>query len=198
MKIDFTIDEANIDDDFQRIANDLLNNRIIKVENSLYRITEIEFYYRDEARKHDDSYVHGHEMQKQKGKWYFHGSGIDITFGTSEAFGGILIRAMVNIQSNEYFYGPLVCVQELFRNFPAISNTEINFGLIPAKNGQLFSEKLIRAPRVGLKPENNPEMWNKFYRFLIMPKQKHANKTQIFEAMRSQDFSEDERKNIWG
>jgi hypothetical protein len=198
MEIDFSIDEANIDEGFQRIANDLLNNWVIKVEDALYRITEIEFYYRDEARNHDDSYVHGHKMQKQKGKWYFHGSGIDITFGNEKSFGGILIRAMVNIHSNEYFYGPLVCVQELFRNFPAIFNTEINFGLIPAKNGQLSFEKLIRAPRVGLKPENNLEMWNKFYRFLIMPKQKHADKTKIYEAMKNQDFTEVERNNIWG
>lgn len=198
MEIDFTINEDKIDDDFQRIANDLLNNCVLKAENALYRIAEIEFYYRDDAGKHNDSYIHGHQLQRQKGKWYFHGSGIDITFGDEKSFGGILIRAMVNIQSSEYFYGPLVCVQELFRNFPAIFYAEINFGLTPAKNGQLILEKLIRAPRVGLKPENNPEMWNKFYRFLIMPKQKHANKTQIFEAMKSQDFSEDERKNIWG
>lgn len=196
MEIDFTINDDKIEDNFQRIANDLLNNWVLKVEDALFRIAEIEFYYKSE--NHIDSYIHGHELQRQKGKWYFHGSGIDITFGNEKSFGGILIRAMVNIQSNEYFYGPLVCVQELFRNFPAIFNTGINFGLIPAKNGQLSFEKLIQAPRVGLKPENNLEMWNKYYRFLIMPKQKHADKTKIFEAMKSQGFSDDERKNIWG
>lgn len=196
MEIDFTINEDKIDDNFQRIANDLLNNWVLNVEDALFRIAEIEFYYKGE--NHIDSYIHSHDLQRHKGKWYFHGSGIDITFGNETSFGGILIRAMVNIQSKEYFYGPLVCVQELLRNFPTIFNTKINFGLIPAEKGQLFYEKLIRAPRVGLKPENNPEMWNKFYRFLIMPKQKHAYKTRIFEAMKSQDFSEDERKNIWG
>ena len=198
MEIDFTINEDKIDEDFQRIANDLLNNWILKVEDALYRITEIEFYYRDEARKHDDSYIHGHQLQRQKGKWYFHGSGIDITFGNEKSFGGILIRAMVNIQSNEYFNGPLVCVQELFRNFPAIFNTEINFGLIPAKNDQLNSEKLIRASRVRLNPDKNPEMWNKYYRFLIMPKEKHADKTGIAEAMKKQGIDEAEIKKIWG
>jgi len=198
MKIDFTINEDKIDDDFQRIAHELLNNWVLKVEDAFYRLTEIEFYY--SGNIHKDPYIHGNDLQKQKGKWYFHGSGIDITFGDGNAYGGILIRAIYKINRGEeiYCYGPLNCVQELLRNFPIIFNAEINFGLIPAKKGELNYEKLIRAPRVGLKPEKNIEMRNKFYRFLIMPKQKHADKTLIFEAMKSQDFSEEERKNIWG
>ena len=198
MEIDFRIREDNIDEDFQRIANDLLNNWILKVEKALYRIAEIEFYYKDNSKNHDDSYIHGHLLQRQTGKWYFHGSGIDITFGNNAAFGGILIRALTNIQSNEYIYGPLVCVQELFKNFPTVFNSEINFGLIPAKENQIVKEKLIRAPRVGLNPQKDPEMWDKLYRFLVMPKQKHADKTRIYDAMKAQGFSEIECNNIWG
>jgi hypothetical protein len=195
MEIDFRIREDNIDEDFQRIANDLLNNWILKVENALYRIAEIEFYY--SGNSHRDPYIHGNKLQKQTGKWYFHGSGIDITFGNDAAFGGILIRALANIQSNEYIYGPLVCVQELFKNFPTVFNSEINFGLIPAKENQIVKEKLIRAPRVGLNPQKDPEMWDKLYRFLVMPKQKHADKTRIYDAMKAQGFSEIECNNIW-
>ena len=198
MDIDLTISENTIKDDFARIANELLNKWILKVGGSQYRIAEIEFYYKDDNQEHDDSYIHGHAQQRQKGKWYFHGAGIDITFGNGKAFGGILIRAMVNIDTNEYFYGPLVCIQELFRNFSTIFNTEINFGLVPSKNNQVIEEKIIRAPRVGLNPTKNPEMWNELYRFLIIPKLKHADKTKIFDAMKLQGFSEEECKNIWG
>lgn len=198
MEIDFTIREDKIDEDFQRIANDLLNEWVLKVEDSLYRITEIEFYYKDDCKEHDDSYIHGHLLQRQIGKWYFHGSGIDITFGNDGAYGGILIRAISNIQSKEYIYGPLVCVQELFKNFPTIFNREINFGLIPAEENLFEKEKLIRAPRVGLNPQKDPEMCGRFYRFLVMPKQKHSDKTRIFAAMETQSFSEIERNNIWG
>ena len=198
MDIDFTVSESSIENDFVRIANELLNNWVLKVGDSLYRFAEIEFYYKDDLQKHDDSYIHGHSLQKEKGKWYFHGSGIDVTFGNDKAFGGILIRAMIKIESNDYFYDPLVCVQELFRNFPSIFNTEIKFGLVSSKNNQVVEEKIIRAPRVGLNPSKNPEMYNKQYRFLIMPKLKHADKTRIFEAMESQGFTIEERKNIWG
>lgn len=198
MEINFTINEDKIEDDFQRIANDLLNNWVLKVEDALYRITEIEFYYKGET--HDDSYIHGHKLQQQKGKWYFHGSGIDVTFGDGNAYGGILIRAICKINKGEemYCYGPLNCVQELFGNFPTIFNTEINFGFIQVNEDQIVKEKVIRAPRVGLNSTKNPEMWNKYYRFLVMPKQKHADKTGIIEAMKSQDFTEAERNNIWG
>ncbi len=198
MEIDFTINDDKIDDDFQRIANDLLNNWVLKVENALYRITEIEFYYKDKGEKHNDTYIHGHELQRQKGKWYFHGSGIDITFGDDKAHGGILIRAIYSINDKKYCYGPLNCILEIFSNLSNIYKPKMSFCLIPSTEELFEKEKPIRAQRVGLNPDKNPEMWNKYYRFLVMPKEKHADKTKIFEAMKSQGFSEDERKNIWG
>jgi 3-methyladenine DNA glycosylase Mpg len=198
MEIDFTIHEDAIDTDFQRIANDLLNNWVLKVENVLYRITEIEFYYKDEDKKHDDSYIHGHVLQKQEGKWYFHGSGIDITFGSEGAYGGILIRAIYNIKDKEYCYGPLNCILEIFSNLSSIYDPEMSFCLIRASEKQIEFEKPICAPRVGLNPEKDPVMYNKYYRFLVMPKQKHADKTGIVEAMKNQKINESEIKNIWG
>jgi hypothetical protein len=198
MEIDFTITEGKIEDDFQRIANDLLNNWVLKVEDALYRITEIEFYYKDKGKKHDDTYIHGHELQKQKGKWYFHGSGIDLTFGDGEAYGGILIRAIYRINDKKFCYGPLRCILEIFSNLSSIYKPEMSFCLIPATEGLFEIENPIRAQRVGLNSENDPVMWNKYYRFLVMPKQKHADKTGIEVAMKNQNYSEAEIKKIWG
>jgi hypothetical protein len=199
MEIDFTINHDKIDADFQRIANDLLNNWVLKIENALYRITEIEFYYKN-GEFHNDTYIHGHDLQKQKGKWYFHGSGIDITFGNDNAHGGILIRAIcqVNEGKEKYCYGPLNCILEIFSNLSSIYKSEMSFCLIPANDDLFEKEKPIRAQRVGLNPQNNQEMWNKYYRFLVMPKQKHADKTGIVEAMKNQNYNEAEIKNIWG
>ena len=196
MEIDFTITEGKIEADFKRIANDLLNNWVLKVEDALYRITEIEFYYK--GKQHNDSYIHGHELQKQKGKWYFHGSGIDLTFGNSEAYGGILIRAIYRINDNKYCYGPLNCILEIFSNLSSIYKPEMSFCLIPATEGLFENEKPIQALRVGLSPEKDPVMCNKYYRFLVMPQQKHADKTGIAEAMKNQKYSETEIINIWG
>ena len=199
MEIDFTINKDKIEEDFHRIANDLLNYWVLKVEDSLYRITEIEFYYNC-GKLHNDTYIHGHELQKQKGKWYFHGSGIDLTFGNDDAFGGILIRAIckINDEGKRYCYGPLNCILEIFGNLSSIYKSEMSFCLIPAQEEQFKIEKPICAPRVGLNPEKNPIMWNKNYRFLVMPKQKHADKSRILEAMKSQGLSEVEQNSIWG
>ena len=199
MEIDFTINVNAIDNDFKRIANDLLNKWVLKVEDALYRITELEFYYTN-GKSHNDSYIHGHDLQKQKGKWYFHGSGIDLTFGNGETSGGILIRAIckINDTQEKYCYGPLNCILEIFSNLTSIYKPEMSFCLIPAIEGMFKIENPICAPRVGLNPLNDPEMCAKNYRFLVMPKQKHADKSGIVEAMKNQKYTEAEINNIWG
>ena len=58
--------------------------------------------------------------------WFFHMSGVDITFGTNDKdgnqqlmYGGILIRSIVKTQGDssplpKYICGPMKCVDELF------------------------------------------------------------------------------------
>lgn len=197
MTIDFSIDESNIDNDFNRIANELMNHWILKVDSKEYRITEIEFYLKSDI--HNDNYSHGHDLQKEKEKWYFHGSGVDITFGSNNFYGGILIRAIYDLAGKKYIYGPLNSITEIFSNIKSVYASDISFGLIYDKNERLEFEKPISAPRVGLNPLNNSGMYDKFYRFLIMPGQKHAEKTKIEEGMKQQKiYSENEIKKIWG
>ncbi len=196
MAINLNIESEDIDTEFRRIATDLMNNWILCVENSFYRITEIEFYYKSES--HDDKYTHGHETQKLYGRWYFHGSGIDLTFGTPNSYGGILIRAIYEIKTKKYIYGPLNTVAELFRNLPDIYHSSFSFGLIEDFDKLIAFEKPISAPRIGLNSQVDSIMYNKFYRFLIMPKQKHADKTRIVEAMKTQNYDISEIYNVWG
>lgn len=199
MELDLTIHEDKIDDSFARIANDLMNNWLLKIESKIYRITEIEFYYKSEF--HNDAYTHGHEFQKVKEKWYFHGSGIDITFGTNETSGGILIRAIYNIKDDNYIYGPLNCATEIFNAVGNIYEKGITFGLIASweNNSEIEIEIPIAAPRVGLNPQKDKVYSERFYRFLIMPKRKHAEKTRIAEAMRqNKKYSEVMINSIWG
>jgi hypothetical protein len=196
MEINLNIESKEIEKDFQRIATDLMNSWVLKVENSQYRICEIEFYF--QSKEHKDTYTHGHELQKKKGRWYFHGSGIDLTFGSSDIFGGILIRAIYDLDKERYIYGPLNTITELFGNLSTAYLKQFAFGLVYDSEKIMKTEKLIAAPRVGLNPNKIPEMYEKLYRFLIMPKKKHAEKTRIEHAMKIQDFSEEEIKNIWG
>lgn len=82
---------------FRRIAQVLMNDYKLQVNDNAFRITECEFYFHDN-RDHSDVYTHLHERQKNSfGEWYFHGSGLDITLAQEGGQGGILIRSMVEV-----------------------------------------------------------------------------------------------------
>jgi hypothetical protein len=103
------------------------------------------------------------------------------------------------LDKEKYYYGPLVLLQELFRNFPGVHDTKLIFGLIPDTENRIEQEKPIAAPRVGLNPKHNEVMYEKNYRFLVMAKKKHAEKTRIYEAMKkSGKYTKKELDNIWG
>lgn len=194
MLLNLTINSLDLNDDFRRIADDLMNKWILKIHESRYRICEIEFYFKSET--HQDNFTHGHLQQMKSGCWYFHGSGVDITFGSANSYGGILIRAILNLDNNKYTYGPLKIITELFSNLQSVYNDSYSFGLIPATEDIKY-EKPIAATRVGLNKASNPEMHDKFYRFLIMPKEQHAEKTNIESAMQKQNYDDLEIKSIW-
>ena len=195
--LNLDIDDKNIEGSFKRIAFDLMNRWILDVESKSYRIAEIEFYYKSET--HNDPYAHAHALQKTKGRWYFHGSGFDITCGQKGYYGGILIRAICDIEDDKnYIYGPLSCITEIFSNVKGVYEAKISFGLKPVKEGELIIEKPIAAPRIGLNPTKDTGKYEAFYRYLIMPKKKHAEKSRIAEAMVQQKYTDDEIKNIWG
>ena len=192
--INLKTEHSDINEDFKRIATELMNEWVLKIQNATYRITELEFYIR--SSDHPDNYTHGHELQKKSGSWYFHGSGIDITFGSDNSYGGILIRALQRMEKpGNFTYGPINVVTELFSNLQDVYNSSLSFGLIEARN--LPFEKPLAAPRVGLTKEKNPEMYDKYYRFLILPREKHGEKEKIAEAMKLQGYSETEIKSIW-
>lgn len=196
MKINLKITPKKEKEDFSRIADELMNNYILTVCNAEYRIAEIEFYLH--SNSHPDHYVHKHELQKKYAAWFFHGSGMDITFGNGKDYGGILIRAIYNINNDEYIYGPLNTVRELFINFTNIYKSPIAFGLIHADQGKLDYKKPIAAPRVNLNPATDKDYYKALYRFLILPKKKHADKGKIYKSMLEQKYSKEEANNIWG
>ncbi len=102
--------------DFDRIAKVLLNQTELVTKENFYRIREIEFYYY--SAKHTDFYCHRNDRQLKNNRLYFHRfkdpekyvrlkqKGIDITMGNGKTiYGGVLIRAIENIKTNEIFTG---------------------------------------------------------------------------------------------
>src|SRR5271155_2214746 len=97
-------------DDFDEIADLLLNKTLLSTKDNTYRICEIEFYLYDD--EHKDEYTHKNDDQSKYGKFYFHKykngtyksgtyKGMDITLGQEDTYCGILIRSVYNIENKK-------------------------------------------------------------------------------------------------
>lgn len=124
----------HINSKFEEVAKELMNGWCIKRGGSLYEIVEIEFYLYN--NNHPDCITYPRNMSQ--GRWFFHKSGVDITFESDEnCYGGILIRGIKSQGDGRYILGPFKCVEELwpdadaFRvdpaDYPQLIKCETNF-----------------------------------------------------------------------
>ena len=112
---------------FDEITNELMNHNALCIGNNQYRIVECEIYYNNKTEKHSDPFIHRKQEQLKSGTIYFHGFGVDLTFGDTEKniHGGILIRSVRNIEGeNKYTNGPYRFVEELFSALAWVINEE--------------------------------------------------------------------------
>ena len=137
---EYLADEDKIEERFKEIAEILLGEVAIKKGDKLLWITDVEFYWYTDSHRDIITYPRNCEP----GKWFFHSSGVDISFEskvktdgdlwnpaailTPEAkFGGILIRGICpkndeGKKSKDYnFDGPMKSVNYLFDIFDAFS-----------------------------------------------------------------------------
>ena len=122
---------------FDEVAKYLLGNVAIvfgpEPDGTKYYLAEIEFYYKNEKAKEivikpkDDKekektvessfYSCTYKRKREAGKLFWHYSGIDICFNSTENnYGGILIRSLIKIVKGaqpELIAGPLRCANEL-------------------------------------------------------------------------------------
>jgi hypothetical protein len=190
-----------IDKSIDNIAEEIFSNYKLQVNESFYRLIDIEFYYYAEG-VHEDIYAHQHAAQLDSGKWYFHGSGIDITFGNGKNFGGILIRAIAKVsvegQKEKYFiekevHGSLNVKTEICRNLNGVFDDEPNLlrlvDISFDKQGALMIEPkhVITTRRIGLNAdkEDVDVFFSKKHRFVIFPSLKLRDKTRIALDMKA-------------
>jgi hypothetical protein len=172
-------DETNeaCSESFRRIAEKLMNLYQLQVKDNFYRIIDCEFYY--SSKKHQDPYAHGHERQKSKGEWYFHGSGLDITIGNGEALGGILIRRIARVtgepipRKGDSIIGPLNVCTEIFKHFgDVVTDKPIHFGIVDIgldpMGANMKTAKVFAVPRIGLNKliDTKDKFHKKPYRFI--------------------------------
>jgi len=124
MKEDFLKIEHETEQEFEGIAIELMNNYAIQTHDSMYRITEIEFYWNSPTHKDLSTYDRKYVNPKQ-GDWFFHYSGVDIALQNKETggYGGILIRGIFSLTEKKPLKGPLVCSMKLFSGTSAFAES---------------------------------------------------------------------------
>ncbi len=196
------IDLENINaDSIEEIAKTLLNKYVLIVDDTEYRMAEIEFYVK--CTPHDDKYTHGDVNQKAFGKWYFHrypnGSykggtykGVDLTLGDKDTCFGILIRSIYNAETDEMIDGPCKTVNKILEHYkcadvpaymddkddPLSATSKDNFH-VKRKNG-LNAETIYKGPRIGLS-DKYPEWKDIKYRYLIKKNMIKKGKNTLVE-----------------
>jgi hypothetical protein len=114
---------------FYEIALELFNNYEIRKGKEVYDFLEVEFYYYTDNHKDVITYPRTSEV----GKWFFHQSGVDITFDSnSKRYGGILIRSLLK-NKEIVITGPRKCEWGLFDTFDAFEIKENELPLIKKK-----------------------------------------------------------------
>ncbi len=181
--------DLNIADptEFENMADELLNNYVLRISNTNYRIHEIEFYL--QSHDHPDPYVHCDRRQLTIGEWYFHKrggtykgrtyKGLDCSFGRG-AYGGILIRAIGTAE--HMLEGPCVVVDHILHSCGKASITELvaaeddNLGVFTTRQFALvYAPDLVpkypvyQCRRVGLTPGRAPIYAAAPYRYLTCP-----------------------------
>ena len=201
----------SLDDKFEIFAKFILSECVLYINKDKYYIEEIEFYYYDDL--HKDSYVHQMQDQKTSCEWYHHKyktgvyksgtyKGLDLTFGNNSAFGGILIRALVNANTNEYIIGPCNVVNHILKS---LNYSDVNELVSNMKDKNAFSNvnpfyikkeksidtEIFKGPRVGLSGKY-PQYMFLNYRFLKSPSNTLKYKDTLVSVLYKNGMSPDE------
>lgn len=192
----FEIDiSKDIPAQFKALAEKMLNNTVLNAGEQSYRMAEIEFYLYAKGVQ-EDAYTHRNPRQLLNGCWYIHPksddrTGIEITIGDSkkEVYGGILIRALHNLNDdNNYIYGTASVVKTL-REAAKATREEIealpilnkdNTTLTLDRNPKPFEEEIFACPRQleGSEKEKK-EFADEPFRFFCLPNRKHVYKEKV-------------------
>jgi hypothetical protein len=127
--INSLLDETKIDESFDKIAAYLFNDCEIHINGTVYYFDVLEFYYYGD--KHPDKNTHGYKYKDSKGyhkqktsnRLCFHDrgrGGVDLTFGDSNSYGGILIKGIRNAKGEKFGQ---ICGFEIIKRYLQLDTT---------------------------------------------------------------------------
>ncbi len=104
---------------FARLSRAVLHERLLQVGAKQFRVVECEVYVRA-AAGWNDMFAHADPQQLIPGSFYFHKTGngfrggsykgMDIGCGQPDAYGGVLVRSVVDLETGTMTSGPSLCV----------------------------------------------------------------------------------------
>lgn len=159
----------NIQSRFNVLAEKLFWQFNIMKGDYIYDFLEIEFYFYNQHHKDEITYP----RLTERGLWYFHPSGVDITFESDKNhFGGILIRSLLKSdkQNNalEIITGPLKCEYELFDKIDISGIDEYNIPRLNVKRIPDVTNPILKRKRKI--PKNKQFLhWDEEYCYYIKP-----------------------------
>ena len=203
------LQDATVHNWFVRMADAFLNKARLVVGETCCRLTEVEFYYH--ASEHPDQFTHCDPQQTSCGRWYFHRSGrgfrggsfkgLDLTFGDTGAYGGMLIRG-IELADGALVSGPCLCVDYLIRQLGFTSVAELHGatvgrhavqdnGLLTLLESNSACERpIFNTPRVGLSLKRASDAHSPLipyvmrrYRFLTRPEANTKGRPQLILAL---------------
>ena len=123
---------------FKQIADVLMTDYAIASHGKIYRLLEIEFYYYNVAKGINDfkdeaqTKMVTYKRTTPAGQWFFHPSGIDLTFESdeSEGYGGGILIRKIEDEEGKKTEGSLKCEWEIFAAYndafsPTVSNPHL-------------------------------------------------------------------------
>lgn len=183
-------DESTIIKSIESLAVDLIVNKAIKINDSIYSLIDIEVYYWN--KKHPDDYTRGVEHNRKQGELEVHRYGIDISLGNKkdEDFGGILICGLYDVK-NKKVIGKSLISRTLFNSLTIGDNT-IELVTHENKWTEVFKSKRLHLGAAN--NENKEKYLDSYYKFLaketsLFKNQKYKDKEKIF---RNSDLNETE------
>lgn len=178
-----------------KLAEFIFKKLILKNGNETFRFCEIEFYIC--SADHLDLFSHQKPQQIEFGLWYFHESGLDITFGDQVSFASFLIRGIRREDSGRrerFISGPLNVLKTLCNSTQTIDQGKIN--ILVEYSDNLPKTSWIKHERIGLNIQKELDckkdvgdftdenlFYNSHYRFIswLEPSHGFRNRNRVLE-----------------
>ena len=192
------IDKTNRDtivNSLERIAKNLILNKGIKVNDSVFSIFDVEIYYWHKL--HRDDYANPNFHKRPTGEFEAHRYGIDLSLGNQEdEFGGILICGIVNIKSNESpIYKSSHVLNTLFNKLRIGQNV---FEIIDYENPQQEVFKSARLKLGKASTDSKKEFVSALYKYLSYSEEIFKNYKGKESVIKNSDLELDKKSKLLG